>query len=113
MSIDGEVFRVLIDESMQIGEEIEIKAEDEQVTFNVDEAGKRYVGILRNGKPLTKLEIENSGSSKYSLPVLEKVSSALSFSKELVIGFGTGIPMKLTAPLEKGASLRFWVAPRL
>ncbi|BCS92030.1 DNA polymerase sliding clamp 2 [Metallosphaera sp. J1] len=113
IGIGGDILTILVDESMQVGEEVEIKTEDDRVSFEVEEAGKRYSAILRNGKPLTKLEIEKPGSSRYSLPVLEKVSSALSFSKEIEIGFGAGIPMKLTAPLEKGASIRFWVAPRL
>ena len=113
MGIGGDILSILVDESMQVGEEVEIKAEDDHVSFEVEEAGKKYSAVLKNGKPLTKLEIEKQGSSRYSLAILEKVSSALSFSKEIEIGFGAGIPMKLTAPLEKGAGIRFWVAPRL
>ncbi|QKQ99819.1 DNA polymerase sliding clamp [Metallosphaera tengchongensis] len=113
LSIDGEVLRTLIDEGMQIGEEAEIRTKDQAVEFNVEDAGKKYVALLRPEKPLSRLEIIRDTDSRYSLPVLEKITSSLSFSKELEVAFGSGIPLKVSAVLEKGATLRFWVAPRL
>ncbi|EHP69554.1 DNA polymerase sliding clamp subunit [Metallosphaera yellowstonensis MK1] len=109
----GETLKMLVDEGLEVGEEITLRSEAEEVIAEVEELGKRYVAHLRNSKPLSKLEIESPGSARYSLPVLEKLASTLNFSDELEVGFGSGIPLRTQVILDRGALIKFWVAPRL
>ncbi|MEM0288350.1 MAG: DNA polymerase sliding clamp [Metallosphaera sp.] len=111
--IDGEIFKAIISEASKIGDEIEIVAENDSIVLKVQETGKGYIATLREGKPLSELMIESLTNVRYGTPVLEKVVNALSFSSEIEFSLGSGVPMKIIAPLEKGASLKFWVAPRL
>ncbi|MEW9490900.1 MAG: DNA polymerase sliding clamp [Candidatus Aramenus sulfurataquae] len=112
-TLPGDVFKTVIDDAETIGEEVIIEAEEDSVKISAEESGKSYTAILRRDKPITDLSIDKPSKSAYSLEVLKTAASVSSFTDNLRMGFGSNLPLKLEASGENGASLIFWVAPRI
>jgi len=112
-TFSGDILKTIIDDAEEISEEAEFSTEDDYIKIYVEESGKTYTAFLKNSKPLSSLEIEKPSKSIYSLEVLKTVASAANFTNNLKLNFGTNLPMKIEAAGEKGASLSFWIAPRM
>ncbi len=112
-TLSGDVFKTVIDDAETIGDEVAIEAKEDSIEVTAEEAGKSYTAILRKDKPITDLTVEKPSKSVYSLEVLKTAASVSGFTDNLRIEFGSNLPLKLEALGENGASLVFWIAPRI
>ncbi|ARM75825.1 DNA polymerase sliding clamp [Acidianus manzaensis] len=112
-SLEGDILKTIVDDSLKISEEIEFSAENDSLMVTSEESGKSYTAILKNQQPLNDLTIESSAKAVYSGEVLKTVSTAVGFANTLKLSFGNNMPMKTEVTLYKDASLSFWIAPRM
>lgn len=110
---EGKILKDIARDSGLVGEEVEVSAENDEVVFSTEEAGKSYKAILKQDKPLKSLNISSPAKAIYSLEVLKSALKASSFSQNVTVSFGNNIPMKIEAPTDSGGQLIFWIAPRL
>ncbi len=111
--IAGKHLKVILRDVSSIGDEVTIKAENDYIEFNTEGEGKVYKATLRKDKPLTDLTIEGSAQAIYSVEMLKTAVDGASFSGDIVVSFGTNMPLKIIAKATQGGYLGFWVAPRL
>lgn len=110
---DGDILKDIARDLSLLGEEVEVKAEEDSITFSTEESGKTYKSVLRQDKPLKSLNIESSSKSVYSIEVVKDVFKATAISQNVTVGFGNNIPMRIEVPTDSGGQLIFWIAPRL
>ena len=112
-TINGKILSEIAKDLSLIGEEVTISANEDTVTFSVEESGRTYKAILKQDKPLTSIKVDSPAEAVYSIEVLKDVLKASSFSSNVSVGFGKNIPMKIEARTDSGGQLIFWIAPRL
>ncbi len=95
-----------------IGEEVVFSYEEGSIVIKSVEQQKEYVCILREGAPLILLnsDVEKARAS-YSIDAVIVAARAAGASKNVVVAFDTGKPLKVEYDLG-GGRLVYWIAPR-
>jgi proliferating cell nuclear antigen len=97
-----------------VGDELEVTFRENSIDVSSSSEGKSYRTTLRLDRPLYQLESkEVLVSSKYDVDYLKTVASAITVADLVSVEFGSGLPMKIYAPLEDGSRITIWIAPRV
>ncbi len=98
-----------------VGEEVEIIAEgEERIIFQSISPQREYYNIMEREKAL--LSFRNTSEkvhAKYSLELLEAALKATTAAEAVTLEMGENMPLKLTFDLPGGATLVYWIAPRI
>jgi len=106
--------RKLIRDIKIVGDEVEIAFRENSIEVSSSSEGKSYRTSLRLDRPLYQLESkEVLVSSKYDVDYLKTVAGAIAVADLVSVEFGSGLPMKIYAPLEDGSRIAIWIAPRV
>lgn len=112
--ISLEDLKKLVRDVKIVGDELELVFKENVIEVSGVSEGKSYKTSLTLDRPLYQLESrEVMVSSKYDADYLKTVLSALSAADLVSVEFGSGLPLKVYAPLEDGTKISVWVAPRI
>lgn len=111
-SIRTKLMKIIIEDSLTAGTEVNISCKEDAVEIRADEMNKHYVSILKKDKPLDNITIERPGASKFAGEILKQTINTLSSFDKINVSGGDNLPIKLEAELGSG-NIGFWIAPRL
>ncbi len=107
-------FKNIVGDVKLVGDEVELSLANGKITIKSAEQSKEYVCELSEGNPLTFLSsIASSAKATYSTDMLITVARAAGASKQVLISFDTGKPMKIEYELAGGGKLVYWIVPRM
>jgi len=97
-----------------VGEEATFIYEPGKIVIRSTEQRKEYTCELREGNPLTILSsaVERAQST-YGTDMLVAIAKVASASKQVIVSFDIGKPMKVEYELAGGGRLVYWIVPRV
>lgn len=97
-----------------IGEEAVFIYEVGKIVVKSVEQRKEYTCELREGNPLTLLtSTVERAQATYSIDMLVSATRVASASKQAMISFDSGKPLKFEYELSGGGRLVYWIVPRM
>lgn len=97
-----------------VGEEATLLYDNGRIVIRSTEQRKEYMCELREGNPLTALSSTvEKAQATYSIDMLVAAMRAASASKQVIVSFDTGKPMKIEYELAGGGKLVYWIVPRV
>lgn len=112
--ISLEDLKKLVRDVKIVGDEVELVFKEGFIEVLGSSEGKSYKTSLALDRPLYQLESkEVVVSSKYDVDYVKTVLTALSATDLVNAEFGSGLPLRIYAPLEDGTRISVWIAPRI
>lgn len=113
-TMDASDFKHLVGDLKVFGETAVFTYSEGRLIVTTTEQQKEYVGEFAEGSPLLFLSsTKEKASSSYNIDLLKTVVKPASAAKQVKVSFDQDKPMKIEYELLGGASIIFWLVPRL
>ena len=115
VEMNASVMKEIINDAKLVGDEIEFIGYEDRLEVRVEAMQKIYKGIFKIGEGLEfyTIKADPPVRAKYSIDLLKSTLRATSAADAVKLGFGEGLPMRINLSLGGGASLIYWVSPRV
>ncbi|MEM2203651.1 MAG: hypothetical protein QXI22_04760 [Sulfolobales archaeon] len=112
--MSGDVFTTIVKDAAIVGDEVEFRVSGDTLRIVSRGEDREYQTTLASDKGLLSLSssLENV-SSKYSIDLVKQVAKAVDPDSVVIIQYGPNKPLKLRLSLGGGASLTYWITPRV
>ncbi len=111
--IASDDLKKLVRDAKLVGEELEIIYKEGSIEVISRSENKMFRQVMSLDKPLYGLESRESMiTSKYDVDLLKQIATSFDVADIATVEFGSGLPMKITLPVDDGSKLIFWIAPR-
>lgn len=112
--ISGEVFSELVKDVAVVSDEMELRLSGDNMKIVARGENSEYSTTLAPDKGLLSLNSRlESASSKYSIDLVKQVARSIGGDLVVTLRYGPGKPMQVQTTLGGGASLTYWVYPRI
>ncbi len=115
VEMSASVMKEIINDAKLVGDEVEFIGYEDRLEVRVEATQKTYRGVFKIGEGLEFYSIKANPPirAKYSIDLLKSTLRATSAADAVKLGFGEALPMRVNLSLGGGASLIYWVSPRV
>ncbi len=112
--IPSEDLKKVIADAKLIGEDLELRYEEDCVRVASTSENKAFRQTLALDRPLYSLESrESQVFSRYDLDLLKAIANSLTLADITTVEFGPSLPIKVSVELGDGSRITYWIASKI
>ncbi len=104
-------FKAIIQDAKIVGDIVEFHAKEDEVVVRSQGEEKEYEWIMRDGDPLTMLDVVEESRSSYTVNSLEAMTKPTGAADNVTVEFESNYPLKAEFTFPTSEKLVIYVAP--